>query len=425
MGLLDTINNKLTGIQTNPLKMGLLAYGMTGQGNNPAGAAMSAMMQASQAKAKQDDLARQKAQQAQIAGMFASGGVDPATLAQYSMGGGDGAKELLDLYKFGRTPQSVAPGQMMIDPTTGKMSMPAPKMGEGQMWDGQQVTSAPGYLQSYGAQKAVDARNAVDQYAAQQGIGYQYDLGRMGQQNRYDLGKLEATQGYDWQKMQAQNQHDYGMAGYQSGLRTAEDKAKQAYGASLDPIQTYDPNTGLQVYNNRKNVAGGGYIAAKPESGVVMDKARAERMAKAEAGMLDAGQQAAALQGNLNQLRNLSDKISTGSMQNWIDGARNIGAQIGLDVGNLADNQVAEGIIARMVATLPKNGGDMSNFELQQRLQQLPQMSNTKEGFAKSIDLLNQYADMQQMVATEIQQQGGLTPELEKQIRELYSSWGK
>lgn len=403
MGLLDTINKNISSMQTNPLKMGLLAYGMTGQGNDPTGAAVQAMLGASQAKAKADELARQKAQQAQITEMFAGGSVDPATLAQYSMGGGEGAKDLLDLYKFGRTPQSVAPGQMMIDPTTGKMSMPAPKMGEGQMWDGQQVTSAPGYLQAYGAQKAVDAQNAIDQYAAEQGIGYRYDLGRMDNQYGYDRG----------------------MAGYQSGLRTAEDQAKQAYGASLDPMQTYDPNTGLQVYNNRKDVAGGGYIASKPESGVVMDKARAERMAKAEAGMLDAGQQAAALQGNLNQLRGLSDQISTGAMQNWIDGARNVGAQIGLDVGNLSDNQVAEGIIARMVAALPKNGGDMSNFEIQQRLQQLPQMSNTKDGFAKSIDLLSQYADMQQMVATEIQQAGGLTPDLEQQIRELYSSWGK
>lgn len=403
MGFFDKLDSKVASIQTSPLKMGLLAYGMTGQGHDPTGAALKAMFGASQAKQKADELARQKAQQAKIASMFAGGSVEQALLANYSMGGGEGAKDLLDLYKFGRTPQSVAPGQMMIDPTTGKMSMPAPKMGEGQMWDGQQVTNAPGYLQAYGAQKAVDARNAIDQYAAQQGIGYQYDLGRMG----------------------AQNQYDYGMAGYQSGLRTAEDQAKQAYGASLDPMQTYDPNTGLQVYNNRKDVAGGGYIAAKPESGVVMDKARAERMAKSEAGMLDAGQQAAALQGNLNQLRGLSDNISTGAMQNWIDGARNVGAQIGLDVGNLADNQVAEGIIARMVAALPKNGGDMSNYEIQQRLQQLPQMSNTKEGFAKSIDLLSQYADMQQMVATEIQQAGGLTPELEQQIRELYSSWGK
>ncbi|TXI86104.1 MAG: hypothetical protein E6Q36_09845, partial [Chryseobacterium sp.] len=173
MGLLDTLGGKLKTNMQDPLRMGLLAYGMTGQGQDPGGTAVNAMMQAQQAKAEREkaaaELARKQALQAQMTQAFASGSVDPALLASYSAGGGEGSKELIDMYKFGRTPQSVTPGSMIYNPTTGAMTMPAPKMGEGQMWDGQQVTSAPGYLGAYGAQKAVDAQTAIDEYGAKQG----------------------------------------------------------------------------------------------------------------------------------------------------------------------------------------------------------------------------------------------------------------
>lgn len=407
MGLLDKFNTTLQQGFNDPIAMGLLAYGMTGQGNNPAGAAMSAMMQASQAKAKQDDLARQKAQQAQIAGMFAGGSVDPATLAQYSMGGGEGAKDLLDLYKFGRTPQSVAPGQMMIDPTTGKMSMPAPKMGEGQMWDGQQVTSAPGYLQAYGAQKAVDAQNAVDQYAAQQGIGYQYDLGRMGQQNRYDIDKM----GYGSEL----GRGDYA---YQQGVKDASDY-----------MQTYNPDTGQMEYTSKADMRGGqgsgGYVAAPS---AIDQQTKGEQAKYNEAqrqSIVTGGTTAAKQMARLNQLSAMADQgLKVGGMTPVWQSVGNIAADMGIDVKGLPEIQQAQKVILQLAQDIPLPPGAASNIDVQQRLQQLPNITDTPEAFAAGVQAMQELADIN-MAASEYVRQHGYTPDVQSQIDQLYAQWGK
>lgn len=392
MGLLDTINNKLTGIQTNPLKMGLLAYGMTGQGNDPTGSAVQAMFAASSAKQKADELARQKAQQAQIASMFAGGGVDPATLAQYSMGGGEGAKDLLDLYKFGRTPQSVAPGQMMIDPTTGKMSMPAPKMGEGQMWDGQQVTSAPGYLQAYGAQKAVDAQNAVDQFAAQQGIGYQYDLGRMGQQNRYDLGKLDATQSYDWDKMQAQNQFDIDKTGMQN---------------------QYD-------WQKMERQSGLGQQAKRSEEAIKADQTYTT-------GMRTQASTNATLQNQLSTLKDLSGKIEEGKVGALRSYIGSFAPGLGIDP-TIDDKQQFEAIINSIIPTLRVPGsGVFTDKDAELMAKSLPQLSGTTEGRAKILGDLQDKVDMQaaeaQAMEDYIAKRGALDDNYYRMRNEFYKAW--
>ena len=44
MGLLDTLGGKLNKNMADPLRMGLLAYGMTGQGQDPGGTAINTMM---------------------------------------------------------------------------------------------------------------------------------------------------------------------------------------------------------------------------------------------------------------------------------------------------------------------------------------------------------------------------------------------
>ena len=454
MGLLDTINNKLTGIQTNPLKMGLLTYGMTGQGNDPAGSALSAMMQASQAKAKQDELARQKAQQAQIAGMFASGGVDPATLAQYSMVGGNGAKELLDLYKFGRTPQSVAPGQMMIDPTTGKMSMPSPKMGEGQMWDGQQVTNAPGYLQAYGAQKAVDAQNAIDQYAAQQGIGYQYDLGRMGQQNRYDLGKLEATQGYDWKKMQAQNQFDIDKTGMQNqydwnkmqagnqfeldkmGAQQQFDVNNYAYQDQLkargDMTQAYNPQTGAMEYVPRSAVMQGGYMASKPDATKQAEQWNEGQTKSAQEyvkSMRDQSTNNASLGQKLNTLSDLSNKIAEGKVGAFMSYIGSFAPNLGIDP-TINDKQQFEAIINSIIPTLRVPGsGTFTDKDAEIMAKSLPQLSGTAEGRAKILSDMKDKVAMQtaenDAMESYIQRYGKLDDRYYQLRNDFYKAWGK
>ena len=469
MGLLDTINNKLTGIQTNPLKMGLLAYGMTGQGNDPAGSAMSAMMQASQAKAKQDELARQKAQQAQIASLFASGQVDPSTLAQYSMGGGEGAKDLLDLYKFGRTPQSVSPGQMMIDPTTGKMSMPAPKMGEGQMWNGQQVTNAPGYLQAYGAQKAVDAQNAIDQYAAQQGIGYQYDLGRMGAQNQYDWNKMQANQAfdwnkmnagnaYDWSKMNAQNQFDIDKTGMQNqydwnkmqagnqfeldkmGAQQQFDVNNYAYQDQLkargDMTQVYNPQTGAMEYMPRSAVMQGGYMASKPDAAKQAEK-QADQWNEGQTksaqeyvkSMRDQSTNNASLGQKLNALSDLSNKIAEGKVGAFRSYLGSFAPNLGIDP-TINDKQQFEAIINSIIPTLRVPGsGTFTDKDAEIMAKSLPQLSGTAEGRAKILSDLKDKVAMQNAendaMESYIQRYGKLDDRYYQLRNDFYKAWGK
>lgn len=407
MGFFDKLDSNIASIQTSPLKMGLLAYGMTGQGHDPTGSAVQAMFAASQAKAKQDELARLKAQQAQIASMFAGNSIDPATLAQYSMGGGEGAEELLDLYKFGRTPQSVAPGQMMIDPTTGKMSMPAPKMGEGQMWDGQQVTSAPGYLQAYGAQKAVDAKNAIDQYAAQQGIGYQYDLGRMGAQNRYDLDKM----GYGSEL----GRGDYA---YQQGIKDASDY-----------MQTYNPDTGQMEYTSKADMRGGqgsgGYVAAPS---AIDQQTKGEQAKYNEAqrqSIVTGGTTAAKQMARLNQLSALADQgLKVGGMTPVWQSVGNVAADMGIDVKGLPEIQQAQKVILQLAQDIPLPPGAASNIDVQQRLQQLPNITDTPEAFAAGVRAMQELADIN-MAASEYVRQHGYTPEVQSQIDQLYAQWGK
>lgn len=394
MGLLDKFNSNLATMQTNPLKMGLLAYGLTGQGNDPGNAAVQAMFAASANKQKSDEQARQKAQQAQIASMFAGGGgVDPSVLAQYSMAGGEGAKDLVDMYKFGRTPQTVTPGNMVYDPTTGRMTMPAPKMGEGQMWDGQQVTSAPGYLQAYGAQKAVDAQNAVDQYAAQQGIGYQYDLGRMGQQNRYDLGKLDATQGYDWQKMQAQNQFDIDKTGMQN---------------------QYD-------WQKMERQSGLGQQAKRSEEAIKADQAYTT-------GMRTQASTNATLQNQLSTLKDLSGKIETGKVGALRSYIGSFAPGLGIDP-TIDDKQQFEAIINSIIPTLRVPGsGVFTDKDAELMAKSLPQLSGTAEGRAKVLADLQDKVDMQaaeaQAMEDYIAKRGALDDNYYRMRNEFYKAWG-
>lgn len=393
MGLFDKFTNNIATMQTNPLKMGLLAYGLTGQGNYPGNAAVQAMFAASANKQKADDQARQKAQQAQIASMFAGGSVDPATLAQYSMGGGEGAKDLIDMYKFGRTPQTVNPGTMVYDPTTGKMTMPAPKMGEGQMWDGQQVSSAPGYLQAYGAQKAVDAQNAVDQYAAQQGIGYQYDLGRMGQQNQYDMSKLGATQGYDWQKMQAQNQFDID----KTGMQNQYDWQKM----------------------ERQSVIG--QQARRSDEAIKADQAYTS-------GMRTQASTNATLQSQLSTLGDLSNKIEEGKVGAFRSYIGSFAPGLGIDP-TIDDKQQFEAIINSIIPTLRVPGsGVFTDKDAELMAKSLPQLSGTAEGRAKVLADLQDKVDMQaaeaQAMEDYIAKKGALDDNYYRMRNDFYKAWG-
>ena len=408
MGLLDTLGGKLNKNTQDPLRMGLLAYGMTGQGQDPGGTAVNAMMSAAKTKAEKE---RKAAQMAQITGAFASGSVDPALLAQYSASGGEGSKEMLDLYKFGRTPQSVAPGQMMIDPTTGKMSMPAPKMGEGQMWDGGRVSEASGYGDVM--QQAIN--RDLQKYQQQEGIGYGYDVGRMGQQANIDLNKLGAQTQADIDKYRAT-----------SGIGYQYDRAKLEDSAALADREYYDPATGQMMIGNKLAVTQGGYQASKPESEKIAEAEKAKAQSARFNDYMDKGGLAAKQTGKINQLENLiGSGLRTGSTQPAYDAVGGYLADAGIDVKGLSANQQASKMLLQLAQDIPLPPGAASNVDVQQRLQQLPQMTDTPEAFSASLQTMRSLAELNQDVAAYLNTVGTLTPEIEAEINSMYSEWGK
>ena len=415
MGLLDTLGGKLNKNMQDPLRMGLLAYGMTGQGQDPGGTAINTMMTTAKAKAEAENAAREQAakqaMQQAVTGAFASGSVDPALLAQYSAAGGEGSKEMLDLYKFGRTPQSVAPGQMMIDPTTGKMSMPAPKMGEGQMWDGGRVSEASGYGDVM--QQAIN--RDLQKYQQQEGIGYGYDVGRMGQQANIDLNKLDA-----------QTQADIDKYRTTSGIGYQYDRAKLEDSAALADREYYDPATGQMMIGNKLAVTQGGYQASKPESEKIAEAEKAKAQSARFNDYMDKGGLAAKQTGKINQLENLiGSGLRTGSTQPAYDAVGGYLADAGIDVKGLSANQQASKMLLQLAQDIPLPPGAASNVDVQQRLQQLPQMTDTPEAFSASLQTMRSLAELNQDVAAYLNTVGTLTPEIEAEINSMYSEWGK
>ena len=415
MGLLDTLGGKLNKNMADPLRMGLLAYGMTGQGQDPGGTAVNAMMTTAKAKAEAEkaarELAAKQAMQQAVTGAFASGSVDPALLAQYSAAGGEGSKEMLDLYKFGRTPQSVAPGQMMIDPTTGKMSMPAPKMGEGQMWDGGRVSEASGYGDVM--QQAIN--RDLQKYQQQEGIGYGYDVGRMGQQANIDLNKLGAQTQADIDKYRAT-----------SGIGYQYDRAKLEDSAALADREYYDPATGQMMIGNKLAVTQGGYQASKPESEKIAEAEKAKAQSARFNDYMDKGGLAAKQTGKINQLENLiGSGLRTGSTQPAYDAVGGYLADAGIDVKGLSENQQAEKMLLQMAQDIPLPPGPASNIDVMQRLAQLPKMTDTPEAFSASLQTMRSLAELNQDVAAYLNTVGTLTPEIEAEINSMYSEWGK
>ena len=56
MGLLDTLGGKLNKNMQDPLRMGLLSYGMTGQGQDPGGTAINAMRSGNYSQERQNQM---------------------------------------------------------------------------------------------------------------------------------------------------------------------------------------------------------------------------------------------------------------------------------------------------------------------------------------------------------------------------------
>ena len=398
MGLLDSLKKLGT---NDTLLTGLLAYGTTGQGFNPAAAGVEAMNSAAAAKAKAAkearELAAKQAMQQQVTGAFASGSVDPALLAQYSASGGEGSKELIDMYKFGRTPQSVTPGSMIYNPTTGAMTMPAPKMGEGQMWDGQQVTSAPGYLGAYGAQKAVDAQTAIDEYGAKQGIGYQYDLGRIGQQTQADIAKYGAQQGIGYG-------YDVGKMDYADQITKGQEAFKAGLGAQGDVMEVTNPD-GSVSYTSRADILAGGGMAARSPEKAAYQAERSKANAATYQGALESATNAGQQLSNIDRMAGLLTDIETGKGEQALMGLASIGEQIGIKIDpKLGDKQAVQSLANQLAIGMRQPGtGTMTDKDMEVFLQSVPSLQNSPDGNRKIMQTMAAFAEKKQAEATMMQ----------------------
>ena len=82
-------------------------------------------------------------------------------------------------------------------------------------------------------------------------------------------------------------------------------------------------------------------------------------------------------------------------------------------------------MLLQLAQDIPLPPGAASNIDVQQRLQQLPQMTDTPEAFAASLQTMRSLAELNQDVAAYLNGVGTLTPEIEAEINSMYSEWGK
>ena len=415
MGLLETLNSKMTNMQQNPLKMGLLSYGLTGQGNDPTGSAVQAMFKASDAKSKADALARQQAQQAQIASMFASGSVDPATLAKYSMAGGEGSKDMIDMYKFGKTPQTFAPGQMMIDPTTGKMSMPAPKMGEGQVMQNGRVAEAAGY----GDVMQNQINRDLQKYQGQQGIGYGYDMGRINAQTQADINKYAANQstgyGYDTGKMDYADQIARGQEAFKAGI-----------GAEGDVMRVTNPDGSESFVSRADILRNGGQAARSPEQAAYQQE-RVKANAATYQGAIDASANASTQLGNIDRMAALMGDLQTGKGEQAMMGLASLGEQIGVKIDpKLGDKQAIQSLANQLAIGMRQPGtGTMTDKDMEVFLQSVPSLSNSPEGNQKIMQTMAAFAEKKQKEAEMMQAYAERNGSWDDNGERLLNQWRK
>ena len=393
----------LLGDMTNPIAKAMMAYGFTGQGNDPAGAMLGAYIgetdRMSAQKAAAEARAKQQAIFDQIQQGLANGKASPAMAAQYAAMGGEGAGTIMDAVKHVSTPQSYNPGSMMYNTATGAMSMPAPKMGEGQFWDGNQVTEARGYgdVMNQGIDRG------LNKYKSEKGIDYNYGVDMLENQVMADRDR----------------EKDKGAIGYHYSSQGMKDAA------GLAPQEYYDPATGQMMIGNKLAVTQGGYQASKPESEKIAEAEKARAQVARQSDYLDKGGLASKQLGKLNQLENLMDSgLRTGATQPAYDAVGGFLAEAGIDVKGLSANQQAEKMLLQIAQDIPLPAGPASNVDVMQRLAQLPKMTDTPAAFSGAVKSMRSLAELNKKAAAYINI-NGLTPEIEAEINDMYSEWGK
>ena len=279
------------------------------------------------------------------------------------------------------------------------------------MWDGGRVSEASGYGDVM--QQAIN--RDLQKYQQQEGIGYGYDVGRMGQQANIDLNKLGAQTHADIDKYRAT-----------SGIGYQYDRAKLEDSAALADREYYDPATGQMMIGNKLAVTQGGYQASKPESEKIAEAEKAKAQSARFNDYMDKGGLAAKQVGKINQIENLiGSGLRTGSTQPAYDAVGGYLAEAGIDVKGLSENQQAEKMLLQMAQDIPLPPGPASNIDVMQRLAQLPKMTDTPEAFSASLQTMRSLAELNQDVAAYLNTVGTLTPEIEAEINSMYSEWGK
>lgn len=220
--------------------------------------------------------------------------------------------------------------------------MPAPKLGEGMLYGANGVVNAAGYTDALNATESAKAWAGVDpaiaKYGAEQGIGFQYDLGRMGQQNQYDVGK-----------MQTQSDLGRGDFSYQQGVKD-----------SSDYMQVYNPQTGNMDYVSKAGVKAGAEaglgnaIASRSATDSAMSMEQAKYNETQRQAIVTGGATAAKQLAKLNQLDGMAQEgLKVGGLAPVYQQVGSIAADLGIKVEGLSGLEQAQKTILQLAQDIP------------------------------------------------------------------------
>jgi hypothetical protein len=285
------------------------------------------------------------------------------------------------------------------------------------MWDGGQVTSAPGYLQAYGDQKAVDARTEIDKYAGQQGIGYQYDLGRIGQQAQADVAKYGAQQGIGYE-------YDLGRADYADQITRGQEAFKAGLGAQGDLREIENPD-GSRSYTSRADILAGGGMAARSPEQAAYQAERSKANAATYQGALDAAGNAGDQLTNIDRMAQLLNDVQTGKGEQALLGITSLAGQLGLEFDPSAgDKQAAEAISNQLALSLHKSGV-MTDQDFAVYKQSSPGIMQTPGGNLRIMETMAAFAEKKQKEAELMQAYVDLTGSWDDRGERGLSQWRK
>lgn len=165
----------------------------------------------------------------------------------------------------------------------------------------------------------------------------------------------------------------------------------------------------------RKAGASSTSVTVNPAAGEnAFQKSFGETQAKRYSGMIDQGDQANALLGDIAALRELGQQIQTGRGAQVIATLGPYAQALGINIDELSAAEAYNAVIARIAPRLRVPGsGAQSDFELQQFMRSLPSLGNTPQGNAVIANTLEGVANNQR-AAAEIARQAG-TGEITRQ----------